>query len=288
MSRMDMHTLTFQSLNDAVDFVKTTKRNDPNKCSSTKKEDYNWDAGMNYTETLKHASGEKIWAEGVNKMMRAMDITDELAAKSMSPRVVNDLVGGAVNMGAYMTGHPRNMRRRTKAPAVDKPVLSIGVCLGIYWGVRAQERLNMGAALLSAVDQLERNGYRCEITALWRGGPTNDFNYSKYVNIEYVLKRPEERWNPGAMAFAFAHPAFQRRLTWRIAETQPQWRKAITHYCDHKNTEAMDKSLASDFDIYFNNVDRGMHGKIQTPKDAFKYVQETLNAQLARAKEAAE
>jgi hypothetical protein len=188
-----------------------------------------------------------------------------------------------------VTGDPRCMRRRTKSPALDKPVLSIGLSLGIYWGVTFKQRVNMGAAMLSIVDELERSGYRCEVVALWRASATNNSDYSKYVNIEYNLKAAVDRWNPAAMAFAIAHPAAQRRLTWRIAETQKQWQNAIDHgYCNHINTADYNRSMAADFDIFFGNMDSDIARQCNTATGAFEMISKVVNDQLKKAKQAVE
>ena len=288
MSRDNIHTLYFSDLAEAAQFARSTPRPEGARDLSEQPEGYDWDMGLDLADTIDHAEGTAFW-DGVSSMMDTVDITDKLAAKADLPAVQRDLVGGSVNVGAYLTGHPRHMRRRTPQPAVDKPVLTIGVSLGIAWMVKAEHRLNFGAALMSAVDQLERNGYRCEIIAYWRASGTNANAFKYWVNIEYLLKRSDQTWNPSALAFAIAHPAFQRRMTWRIAETQPQYHDSLrAAYCSNTNTKKYHESCAGDFDVYFGNVGRNENNAISTPADAFQYVTGTVNDQLARARQVQE
>ena len=290
MSRTEMHTLTFDSLVEAANFARTTPRDSGAPDSSGKlKDDNTWDLDMNLEQTLAFVASGEIWEKGLNNMTDAMEITDTLAARSVLPRVNSVIAGGAVSIGRYVTGDPRCMRRRQKSPAVDKPVLSIGIQLGIAWSVSAEQKLNFGAALLSVIDELERSGYRCEVVALWRASGNNGPDYKHYVNIEYNLKQPQDRWNPASLAYAIAHPAFIRRMTWRIAETQHQWNIA-THscYCTNENTKHLRRSLSADFDIYFDCLEPGNARKCDRPAGAFEYVTGVVNKQLATAQEGAD
>ena len=281
MSRKQHHTLSFDSIADAVQFARTTPRASDMPVSSAKAKKADWDNGMSLKETINFCANGEVWQQGVDTMMGAMEVTDALTAKHLAPRIVRHVVGSSPSVGAYVTGHPRCMRRRTKQPAITKPVLGIGIPLGIYWGVTARQRLNFGAALLSAVDSLERAGYRCELIALWRAS-VNNRPGEAYINIEYNIKRPQDRWNPATFAFVLAHVAFQRRLTWRIAETQPQWREAIDrHYASNTNTPALEESLAADFDIYFLNMGPSAAKQCDTPEGAFTLVNDTLTRQMA-------
>jgi len=268
---------------EAANFAATTTRCHGSYQQSEKRTtDDTWALGETLETTIEKVRTGYVWSTGLETMSSAMDVTDRLAARAMLPRVKHDIVGSSVSVGAYITGHPLCMRRRQRMPAVDKPVLSIGIPMGIVWSTKAEERLNMGAAMLSAVDKLESNGYRCELVAVWRASGDNCDDYSNWVNIEYMLKRAQDRWNPATLAFVMAHPAVTRRLTWRIAETQKQWKNAVSDsYLSNKNTEKFHTSMAGDFDIYFNNMIPSMCARCKTPAGAFEYIAEVINQQLA-------
>lgn len=286
MSRHNIHTLYFTDMAEAAHFARHTPRADMAPAESQDRRDHDWDLGFDLEESIECAEGTRFW-DGVSTMMDNMEITDKLAAKADLPRVKRHLVGGSVSMGAYLSGHPKHMRRRSPQPSVDRPVLSIGVSLGIYWGTTAAQRLNMGAALMSAIDQLERNGYRCEVIAFWRASGTNNDPFKHWVNIEYQLKAPQSAWNPSALAFTIAHPAAQRHLTWRIAETQTQWTGALRScYCSNINTQKYHESCAGDFDVYFGNMGRSESAECNTLPGAFGMVQATITDQMERAERA--
>ena len=290
MSRSDMTTLTFDSLEDAARFARETPRCPMSKTLSQDEPSTRaWDNGMQLEESIDRAASGYIWDDGVAMMTDTMQITEELSARSESPRVARAIQGGSVSMGAYMSGHPRCMRKRSKQPRVEHPVLSIGIPLGIYWGIDVRQRMNFGAAMLSAVNQLERTGYRCEITALWRAGDTNRDPYHQWINIEYNLKSAGEKWSPASIAFCVAHPGFQRRLTWRIAETQQAWKRTIDGgYASNSNTKEFQNSMAYDFDIYFDNMDTDIGNACSSPEGAFEYVNGVINKMVINAKEAAQ
>lgn len=288
MSRFDMTTLQFDSLLDAAEYAKKAKRVGSNDSSKTATATRSWDDNLGLQKTLNHLTDGYIWEKGLATMISGMEITDELAARSSLPQIMNHVVGGSLNVGRYLTGHPRNMRRREKMPATDRPVLSIGIPLGMASGVSTTERLNFGAAMLSAVDQLERSGYRCEIVTLWRITGCGSEDYSKYINIEMTAKQAHERWNPAALAFALAHPAMLRRLCFKLAESEQAWDQTCNAgYGYNTNDKWLKRSLAGDFDIYFDNMDYGISQACNSPKGAFKYVEGIINDQLHVAKEAA-
>jgi hypothetical protein len=237
---------------------------------------------MKFQETIDKTRSAYIWTEGLDKLNESLKITAELAAKAELPRLQRRVEGGAVCVPAYISGHPKAMYRKDKAPAVDRPVLSVGINTGIAWVVNPEQRLNFAAAMLAAVDELESSGYRCELIALWRAASDKNDDYSKWANIEVMLKRPQDRWNPSSVAFCVAHPAVQRHMYWKILETQEEWRQCTDGYCYHKDSIAYDRSMSADFDIYFGNMCSNIASKCNTPEGAFEYVQSIINDQMSQ------
>lgn len=289
MSRHDIPTLRFDCPADAAHHARTVPRTGVGDISDTGLS-YDWDAGHDLPTALAHSSGDERW-NGVAEMMQAMEITDELTAKSELPQITRSLVGGNVNVPAYLSGHPLHMRRRKKAPRVDKPVMTIGVSLMFAHFVSSHQRLNLGAAILSAVDELETRGYRCEIIAFYRGAPYGNIRsnrFTNWVNIETTLKRPDERWNPSAIAYAVAHPAFMRRTILRVVETMPEAERLIrANYGTCGTSSVWHASCAGDFDLYIPNMADECQ-ECQTPHGAFQYVQRLMSEQLERAKRGGE
>ena len=287
MSRSEIHTLQFDSPVDAARFAKTTPRVPKSQRESDKNKDGDWALGLDLAETLDKVESGYIWNQGLDAMTASMEVTDELAAKSSLPRLVRAVSGGVPCVGAHVMGHPKAMYRKQKRDTVDRPVLSVGINTGLAWSVTSKQRLNFAAAMLSAVDQLERVGYRVELTALWRAADSGECSdYSKWTNIEVMLKRASERWNPTTIAFVVGHPAVQRRMYWRILETQEQWRHLTDGYCYHADSIHYDRSMAMDFDIYFGNMASAIAKKCNTPEGAFAYVESVVNSMLADQKAA--
>jgi hypothetical protein len=163
--------------------------------------------------------------------------------------------------------------------------------MGIAWMTRAEERLNMGAAMISVVRALEHKGYRCEMTALWRASTQNNsdkLSTGRWINIEVRLKTAAQRFNPATMAFMIAHPASTRRMMWRIAEAhQGMVEKGVgSWYCDNSESRVYEESMSSDFDIYFQNMIGTQQRRCRTPEGAYEYVKEVVEAQLKMAAQA--
>ncbi len=288
MSRHDMTTRRFKSLREAALYAMHTPRIENSKAQSEHADyGYDWSYNVGLDECLNKLHDGYIWQEGVDKLSGALDVTESLAARSELPRVVRNIIGGSISMGAYVTGDPRCMRRRTKQPAVEKPVLSVAIPIGAACGVTARQRANFGAAILSACNVLERAGYRVEIDAIWRIG-CEQTPYKNWFNMEVEVKGARDRLNPAAFAFAVMHASMLRKWGFRVAETVEAWRPTVNNgYGQNTNGKRFHASLAADYDLYFDNMDYTMSHMCSTPEGAFKYVEDVVNRQLKQAAEVA-
>ena len=100
------------------------------------------------------------------------------------------------------------------------------------------------------LDQLSREGYSIELTALWRNS-----KYSKTASVETVIKHGCDHWSPESVAFALCHAAFQRRLCWRVAESMDKSAAIITGQNYGNGVDAD----YSEFDIHFGYVTKPYH-----------------------------
>jgi hypothetical protein len=285
MSRQEMTTRRFESFKQLSHYAQTTERALPHTASEKTEYDHEWDYGMDLQTTLHNLDNGYIWDDGVNLLKTSLEVTEKLAAKAFMPGIRRDVVGGAVSIGAFLAGHPRNMRRREPAPAIDKPVLSVGIPINLVCTCRASQRANYGAAILSVCNQLERKGYRLNIDAIWRAGAHNP--YSNWINVEINVKGPRQRLNMAAFSFAIMHAAVFRRAGFRVAETVSEWGNTVAcGYGYPANDRPFHNSMASDYDLYFDNMDPRLSRTCNTPEGAFGYVLKRLEDQLERALQA--
>jgi len=286
MSRFDMTTKRFDNFKALAQFAATGEPVAGTGASRKVTYDLDWDNGYDFDKTMECLNTGYIWTDGVGMLRNSMNITEKLAARSSLPTVVRDVVGGAVSVGAFLAGHPRHMRRRQKAPAIAKPVLTIGVPIGAAWFVSSEQRANFGAALLSVCKVLERQGYRVEIDVLWRCGANNA--YKHWINIEVPVKKATDRLNLASLSFAVMHSAMLRRACFGVAERVPAWEATVERsYGLNENDRKFYASLAADYDLYFGNMVDDIATACTTPEGAFKYVEEQVSEQLKRAADAA-
>lgn len=161
------------------------------------------------------------WPEGL-KMLE-----DSLAVVRPRPepyRSIEMSVAGAFPMVPnYCAGDPECM---VIDPGSDmrhsRPVIRIDFNNWTHSGVKPEDMMLRGAAVVSLAETLERHGYSTELRIVGnsRAGET-DFRYS------IVFKRAGEPMDLDRAAFAIAHPAVMRRLCFAILE---QHREAEPSY----------------------------------------------------------
>ena len=180
-------------------------------------------------------------------------------------------------------GHPLSMFKHSDVEGAGKPVISIGLSMITSAGCDGEDRFNQGAAVLAAIEELEMRGYRCELVSTYRTGPSNSRPMNTWANLEVMLKQANEPFNPVAVAFALAHPAWLRRLGFKAMETQPEW-SDVTRSCygDASGGPEWDASMAEDFDIVIPNI---FGSGYSTMDKAFKKVTEIFNEAMNRLTE---
>ena len=122
------------------------------------------------------------------------------------------MAGFSPNVPMYCAGMPDCMMQYDE---VTKPsVLRLVVEGSRHWRVEPEETMNYGAALLSYIELIEAEGIRCE---LWMAFSSKGGGKAHTQRI--LVKESDQPFDYGALAFAVAHPAFQRRLSFRVKET---------------------------------------------------------------------
>ena len=152
------------------------------------------------------------WEEGreyVGKILSDIQVADNYVNKA---KVVHDVVGAFVDMGAFVSGEPECMMRRVKKP-VKRKVARILVGLSASCAISAETLRWRGAAALALIDRLEETGIRCEVDM----GLCNHVRAS-YWTIVANVKGASEPLHLDRMAFHLAHPASLRKIMWSFAE----------------------------------------------------------------------
>ena len=212
------------------------------------------------------------WEEGAKKLP-TIDVKHERISGQAfdTPQLSADIQGFAPNVPAYLAGTPDSMLNFIDAPDGDK-LLRVAVHVGRQAGVTQKQALNRGAAIMAVLDQLSREGYAIELTAIWRNTCTH--NNAK-VSIETVIKPSNALWAPESVAFALAHVAFQRRLIWRTAESL----KHSARISEHAYGHGCDASF-SDYDLSYGYM--APESCWDTPKKATDYIKKLTMPQLSK------
>jgi len=173
-----------------------------------------WDGGLGYKNAVKIAEQGGYWPEGTKAMQEAVLEIESLKTEGRLPAIDTDVAGYLPDIDAFLAGDPCHMYTEDEDASDSKPIISIGVAVGRAGMVSQSEAVNRGAAILSVIDDLENQGVRVELWAIW-------YNKDGARGVDYrtLIKRADEQWAPASAAFALCHAAFSRRLMFRLAET---------------------------------------------------------------------
>ncbi len=154
------------------------------------------------------------WHDGFNDLVALVEkVKRSLDIKIDPNRTFHDYVGFAPDVKAYLEGSPLTMINK---PVVHKPLVTIYMNTS-YAGNEPRERIYArGAIALAAAEALELMGFMVDLRLFEMSYVDKDIHFS-----EYRLKMPDERVNLQKLYFPLCHPAWVRRLNFRLIETSP-------------------------------------------------------------------
>ena len=154
------------------------------------------------------------WHDGFNDLVALVEkVKRNLDIKIDPNRTFHDYVGFAPDVKAYLEGSPLTMINK---PVVHKPLVTIYMNTS-YAGNEPRERIyTRGAIVLAAAEALELMGFMVDLRVFELSYVDKDIHFS-----EYKLKMPDERVNLQKLYFPLCHPAWVRRLNFRLIETSP-------------------------------------------------------------------
>lgn len=229
-----------------------------------------WDLRVGFDGAMEMAKQGGYWEYGAQQMTKCHTYLANLKKEGKVPVEDYDVTGHTLDVGAYLAGQPDCFLNECDEDADRHPIVSIGVHVGRAGNVSADSVIRRGAAILSVIDDLEDQGFRVELWALWTQHP----RANAMPDFRVCVKSAEEQWSPHSVAFAICHPAMNRRLLWRVAEAH----KALAPLTREGYSRGVDRWHESvrDFDVYF-----GWQAKqIDTMEDALSMVQSTVRQAL--------
>lgn len=169
-----------------------------------------WDMGVGYQGALDAYMGG--WAEGAQK---AEELAERVIPRPIGRRttLVKDVTGMFPDVGAYLAGAPNSMYTVTKRAAKGRPYVHLYLPIGYLGGCDADTAFNRGCAMVAVVDALETAGCRVRVTLMRKTslGSTD-------LCCRFEVKDYGDRLDIDQMIFTAAHPAFYRRIIFRLQE----------------------------------------------------------------------
>ena len=159
------------------------------------------------------------WHDGFGELVALVErVKRRLDIKIDPNRTFHDYVGFAPDVKAYLEGSPLTMINK---PIVHKPLVHIYMNTSYAGNERADLIYTRGAIVLAAAEALELMGFMVDLRLFEMSFVDKDVHFS-----EYCLKRPDERVNLQKLYFPLCHPAWVRRLNFRLIETTPDMTEA--------------------------------------------------------------
>jgi hypothetical protein len=238
--------------------------------SSQNRHDLSFYGGATFDKAVEMGMSGGYWKAGTKDMGTIALTEPDHGTHKTRRKPVAAYAGSRPSVARYLAGAPRHMITQSPSPT-GKRVLRLGVHVGRVGDTEQAQILNRGAAILSAIHELEAAGHSIEVVALWR----NRDGRNTEASIETLIKPAGAFFSPADCAFALCHAAFQRRLCWRIAEGCPEGHKVTRDGYGHGRSAEFE-----DFDLHL--------GYLSNPRDyntvegARKRVLAELKGQLAK------
>ena len=161
-----MKTITkiFNSFSDLENFISSSPRlkgNEERKASENISDTYfKFSDTMDYSQAAEFLrSGYTYGCESLQKEMNGLAHN----YKNVTT-VKNDVFGVVPNIGAYMTGHPKNMINiKTEKRAVKTKVINMVINTIVSCSYTKEDIVRLGAATLLQLIRLERKGYEINL-----------------------------------------------------------------------------------------------------------------------------
>ena len=174
-----------------------------------------------YDESM--ALARSGWYDIQGRIQTMAESISHLDSGSLGERVAFEMAsaGEEYDVAALLEGRPECMYLPTSEITQGRKIYRIGIFPGANGGLNADAMIRQGAMSCALVAALEARGQTCEIDLSSRcgGGSTRDSGNNVAIQIDVPLMRAGDSIDLPFLAFAVAHPAVYRRLTFATMET---------------------------------------------------------------------
>lgn len=161
-----------------------------------------------WDDIVKYASDG--WSEGAERINRLMATPLPFPMERALPHWTADVAGAYPDIGRYLGGDPRHMRRR-KVEKGRHPYIVLYIGMGVRANVSTESFTNFGTAVCQIVDAIEHRGTRVELNQLTRAHVG-----SRYLVTGWRVKEASQPLDMAAVAFTYMHPGAHRRLQFQM------------------------------------------------------------------------
>lgn len=268
---------TFDGVTDVARHIINTKRADgAGNSSETLPSGRDWDMNMNMNMALAFASDGGHWEAGANLLQAARVDIDRMQTRAPALERVRSVAGHSPCVPSFLAGIPQAMWADAEPEdfsTMRSKVLRIGVVASYSAFATSENIQNRGAAVMSVVDGLEAEGFRVEVAAVIVAA--DDYTADCY-RWDVLIKQADQDWNPGRVAFALAHPAFNRRLAFAVKErSQPAFKNTTQ---GGYNSIVANRIDGSDYDIWLPRLCQEGCKQFDTRKTSAEQVVAMINS----------
>lgn len=211
---MNKITKTFNSFSELENYISSSPRVKGNE-ERTTSEDTS-DTFFKFSGTTDYAQASEFLISGYTYGCEQLQKEMTGLAKNYKnvTTVKNDVFGVVPNIGAYMTGHPKNMINiKNERRAVKTKVINMIVNTTVPARYTKEEITKLGAATLLQLIRLERNGYKVNLYV------ANKIEWKSNQLVCFTkVKNSSEQLNILKVAYPIVHPSFLRRHMFAVYE----------------------------------------------------------------------
>ena len=187
------------------------------------------------TETFDEADELRKYGDrgSLEMMMKAKAVTDKAFEKLQGTRAknFNDVLGFQPIVPNAIIGLPQSMINQKRQPKKIRTI-DVFVNASTVWYTSTEDIALRGAYTLSAIDALERSGYRVNLYI----GKCSIGSGNRVIGFFMNIKQSDQPLNLMKVAYYIVNPSFLRRTGFRIMETEGNLPDVTSGYgstCDH-------------------------------------------------------
>lgn len=231
-----MITKIFDSLWDLSQYIKSAPRTKHNEEFCIKDSESESASDTKFTGTASLDAADELLLKGYDAGVDALQNATKKVSRNYKvvTTIKNDVCGFMPNVGAYLTGEPRNMMnittRRVKA---QSKVINLIICITVLGGVAPKTIHEVNGMILRNIIELERGGYNINLYV----ADLTKYKSKESTIIMVKLKSSNERLNLLKVSYPLVHPSFLRRHIFAVQERLSDIEGTYGRYMDMSSAD---------------------------------------------------